>query len=38
MPCEKLKAEQRYFLNAIKWIYPYKTDTLISAKLHAGKK
>lgn len=38
IPCEELKAKQRYFLNAIKWVYPYKTDTLISAKIHAGKK
>ena len=38
IPCDKLKAKQRYFLNAIKWVYPYKADTLNSAKIHSGKK
>lgn len=38
IPCDKLKAEQRFFLKAIKWVYPYKADTLNSAKMHSGKK
>ncbi|MBQ3640496.1 hypothetical protein II906_00965, partial [bacterium] len=38
VPCAELKAKQRYFLNAIRWLYPYKADTLNSAKVHAGKK
>ena len=38
IPCEELKSKQRYFLNAIKWVYPYKTDTLNCAKIHSGKK
>lgn len=38
VPCDELKAEQRFFLNAIKWVYPYKTDTISAAKIHSGKK
>lgn len=38
VPCKKLKEKQQFFLNAIKWLYPYKTDTLTCAKIHAGKK
>ena len=38
IPCDELKAKQRFFLNAIKWLYPYKADTLISARIHSGKK
>ena len=38
IPCDELKAKQRFFLNAIKWLYPYKADTLNSAKIHSGKK
>ena len=38
IPCEELKAKQRYFLNAIKWVYPYKTDTVWAAQIHSGKK
>ena len=38
IPCDELKAKQRYFLNAIKWLYPYKSDTLNSARIHSGKK
>ena len=38
IPCDELKAKQRFFLNAIKWLYPYKTDTLNSARMHSGKK
>ena len=38
IPCNELKGKQRFFLNAIKWIYPYKTDTLTCAKIHSGKK
>ena len=38
IPCDELKSKQRFFLNAIKWVYPYKADTLNSAKIHAGKK
>lgn len=38
IPCDELKAKQRFFLNAIKWLYPYKADTLNSAKMHSGKK
>ena len=38
IPCDELKAKQRYFLNAVKWVYPYKTDILNSARIHSGKK
>ena len=38
IPCDELKAKQRFFLNAIKWLYPYKTDVLSCAKIHSGKK
>ena len=38
IPCDELKAKQRFFLNAIKWLYPYKADTLISTRIHSGKK
>lgn len=38
IPCDELKAKQRFFLNAIKWLYPYKVDTLNSARIHSGKK
>ena len=38
IPCDELKAKQRFFLNAIKWLYPYKADTLNYAKIHSGKK
>lgn len=38
IPCDELKAKQRFFLNAIKWLYPYKTDILNCAKIHSGKK
>ena len=38
IPCDELKAKQRFFLNAIKWLYPYKADTLNSARIHSGKK
>lgn len=38
IPCDDLKAKQRYLLNAIKWIFPCKFDTLTSVKIHAGKK
>jgi hypothetical protein len=38
IPCDELKAKQRFFLNAIKWLYTYKADTLYSAKIHSGKK
>ena len=38
IPCDELKAKQRFFLNAIKWLYPYKADILNSAKIHSGKK
>ena len=38
IPCDNLKSKQRYLLNAIKWIFPCKFDTLTSAKIHAGKK
>ena len=38
IPCDELKSEQRYFLNAIKWVYPYKADVLSAAKVHSGKK
>lgn len=38
IPCDELKAKQSFFLNAIKWVYPYKSDTLESAKVHCGKK
>ncbi len=38
IPCDELKAKQRYFLNAIKWLYPYKADILNCARIHSGKK
>lgn len=38
IPCDELKSKQRFFLNAIKWLYPYKTDILNCAKIHSGKK
>ena len=38
IPCDELKAKQRFFLNAIKWLYPYKADILNSARIHSGKK
>lgn len=38
IPCEELKFKQRYILNAIKWVYPYKTDIYNVAKIHSGKK
>ena len=38
IPCDELKAKQRYYLNAIKWVHPYKADILSSAKIHSGKK
>jgi len=38
IPCDELKSKQRFFLNAIKWLYPYKTDVLNCAKIHSGKK
>lgn len=38
IPCDNLKSKQRYLLNAIKWIFPCKFDTITSAKIHAGKK
>lgn len=38
VPNDELKKEQRFFLNAIKWLYPYKINTLECAKIHSGKK
>ena len=38
VPSPSLKHKQRYFLNAIKWVYPYKISTLDCAKIHCGKK
>ena len=38
IPCDELKAKQRFFLNAVKWVYPYKANILNSAKIHSGKK
>ena len=38
IPCDELKSKQRFFLNAIKWLYPYKADVLNSVKIHSGKK
>lgn len=38
IPCEKLKYKQRYFLNAVKWVYPYSTDIINVVKIHSGKK
>ena len=37
-PCDKLKKEQRYFLNAIKRSYKLKQDTFNSAQIHTNKK
>lgn len=37
-PCDELKYEQVYFLNAMRWHFPLKIDTLSCAKPHAGKK
>lgn len=37
-PCDKLKKEQRYFLNAIKKSYKLKQDTFNSAQIHTNKK
>ena len=38
IPCDKLKSKQRFFLNAIKWVYPYSIDILKVAQIHSGKK
>ena len=38
IPCEELKYKQRYFLNAIKWVYPYSTNILNVVQIHSGKK
>ena len=37
-PCNKLKHEQRLFLNKMRKSYPLKIDTLKCAKPHSGKK
>ena len=37
-PSDSLKKKQRFFLNAIKWVYPYKLNILELAKIHTGKK
>lgn len=37
-PCDELKHQQVYFLNAMRWHFPLKIDTLSCAKPHAGKK
>lgn len=37
-PCDKLKYAQRYFKNALNWVYPLKMDIAKSAKIHCGKK
>jgi len=37
-PSDSLKKKQRFFLNAIKWEYPYKLNILESAKIHTSKK
>ncbi len=38
IPSDELKLKQRFFLNAIKWVYPYSTDILKVAQIHSGKK
>ena len=38
VPNDELKKAQRFFLNAIKWVYPYKINVLECAKIHSGKK
>lgn len=37
-PCDELKKEQQFFLNAIKWTYKLKQDTLQAARIHMGGK
>ncbi len=38
VPNDELKKKQRFFLKAIKWLYPYKINTQECAKIHSGKK
>ena len=38
VPSCELKKKQKYFMNAIKWIYPIKQSTVETAKIHLGKK